>query len=136
LDQQNLNIQTGYAPANEAGVEPPFSSNPCCLNDYAQQIHPKNLFKSLAPLVYIHDRPHVKGCNDTVLPHHFDLQNCPLVHFDWACVAWRCFFVPSIGHNVTLIISTTTRKSISDTYKRNEIICTAANWLLQKYELT
>jgi hypothetical protein len=68
------------------------------------------------------------------LKAHFDGENCPHPSWDVAISAWKTFFLPKLGHNVTVVIIGNSRKSISDSLHQKKTIGLAAEELKIRFE--
>jgi hypothetical protein len=120
--------------AGYAGFEKPFSDTSGCLSSrlkFARKIHPNNAVESLSVLALIHDNDYTSTVD--WLREHFDKENCPSPNWDWLGAVYEDVFVRSIGRWVTVVVTATSRKSISDCLLREVKIRATAEDLLSRY---
>ena len=99
---------------------------------FAKAIHESNRIEAISIIVYIHAEPHLPNLHDVLMPH-FDVGNCPLENWNYCGAAYLEYFQRNIGRYVTVVATGQSRKSISDTYLRENVIDIATNHLLQEY---
>jgi hypothetical protein len=122
--------------AVHAGFEVPFTDTSGMFSNrpsYAQKIHADNSIESLSILCLIHDHDFTNTAD--WLREHFDRENCPYENWDWLGCVYEDVFVKSLGRWVTVVITATSRKSISDSIIRSIRIQGAAEDLLKRYRL-
>jgi hypothetical protein len=120
--------------ASHSGFESPFSDyTGLHLNrpKYAKTIHVENTIESLSVLTLIHDNDFTTTAD--WLREHFDRENCPYENWDWLGCVYEDIFVEKLGRWATIVITATSRKSISDSLQREVRIRGAADDMLGRY---
>ena len=100
---------------------------------WSRTIFENNVFESLSIRMYLHELNCVVDGQEILEPH-YDTQNCPLEGSSGCLVAYEDVFLHELGWWATVVIITTSRKSISDCIKHTKIIRKAAESLLQSYD--
>lgn len=103
------------------------------LKMFAQRIHPHNKLESVSFLCMLDDYENSPEIND-MLKEHRDIQNCANVGWNNCLVVHERVFVDSIGRWVTLIVSGTSRRSISDYLQRRKVVSRAGDKLWLEYQ--
>jgi hypothetical protein len=122
--------------AVHAGFEIPFADTSGIFSNrpsYAQKIHADNSIESLSILCLIHDHDFTTTAD--WLKEHFDRENCPYENWDWLGCVYEDVFIKSLGRWATVVITATSRKSISDSILRSIRIQGAAEDLLKRYKM-
>jgi hypothetical protein len=120
--------------AAHAQFEQPFTDTSGCFKGrsrYAKKIHPDNVVESMSILALIHDHDYTSTAD--WLREHFDRQNCPVSNWDWLGAVYEDVFIKSIGRWATIVVTATSRKSVSDSMLREVKIRGTAEDLLNRY---
>ena len=84
-------------------------------------------------LFLIHDDPKSQAFNDWLLKH-CDQQNC--LHWSILSFAWETFFCKQLGCYVTAVMTANWKKSVSDVYNREDVIGSAADYVVDRFQKT
>ncbi len=103
------------------------------LTDWAHRIDEKMINELFSLLFLVHDNPQSPAFMDW-LTKHSDQQNCP--YWSILSFSWKTFFNKRIGRYVTAVMTANWKKSVSDVYIRHDIIGSAADYIVQKYNST
>ena len=101
-------------------------------DNYAKVINESNRIEAISIIVYIHAEPHLPNLHDMLMPH-FDVGNCPVENWNYCGAAYLDYFQFDIGRYVTVVATGQSRKSISDTYLRVDVVDEATDYLLKQY---
>ena len=121
--------------ASHAGFEEPFSNIDGTFSKhprFAQTIHADNAIESLSELCLIHDYDYTTTVD--WLKEHFDRENCPHKNYDWLGCVYEDVFIPNLGRWATIVITATSRKSLSDLLYQEVRILSAAKDFLKRYQ--
>ena len=102
-------------------------------SEWAEQMDEEMINELFSLLFLVHDDPKSQAFNDW-LQKHCDQQNCP--HWSILGFAWKTFFCKQIGRYVTAVITSNWKKSISDVYNREDVIGSAAEYIVDRYRKT
>ena len=121
--------------AASAGFETPFSDTTGLFANrqkFSKTIHVDNTIESLSILCLVHDNDFMTTVD--WLHEHFDRENCPNENWDWLGCVYEDIFIDSLGRWATIVITATSRKSISDSLIRDDRIRGAADDMLRRYK--
>ena len=100
---------------------------------WAATIFPNNVFESLSIRMYLHEIHQVVDGRELLRPH-YNVHNCPLPGSSGCLVTYQDVFLGEIGCWATVVITATSRKSISDCIHRTDTIGKAADEILRRYD--
>jgi hypothetical protein len=114
--QEQMHMDAGFKIIRES------TCLPGCQEEFAMNVDEDNCFELFSLLFLGHQ---------DFLEYHFDWGTCP--HLNFLECAWKTFFVPSLGHMVTGIVTASYKKSCSDYLKQNNDIGRSADKILKIY---